>query len=40
MTDYWFEQRYDDLIFDEHEKGHPNSSNENCLYCQSDAAND
>lgn len=32
-SDYWFNQRYDDLLFDEHEKGHPNSEAKNCYWC-------
>lgn len=32
--DYWFEQRYDDLMYDEHTKGHPNSDEKCCQWCQ------
>jgi hypothetical protein len=32
VSDYWFEQRYDDLMFDEHTKGHPNSDSKLCPY--------
>lgn len=32
--DYWFEQRYADLMHDEHTKGHPNSDSRNCDWCK------
>lgn len=36
MSDYWFNQRYEDLILDEHQKGHPQSNSENCCWCEKD----
>lgn len=31
--DFWFEQRYDDLMCDEHQKGYPESDPKHCTYC-------
>jgi hypothetical protein len=31
--DYWFRQRYDALMFAEHEKGHPDSDPGFCVHC-------
>ena len=32
-SDYWFWQRYDALMFNEHERGHPQSDPQNCQFC-------
>ncbi len=34
MPDYWFDQRYDDLMYDEHIKDHPRSDPKNCDWCK------
>lgn len=33
--DYWFEQRYQDTLFSDHENGHPgrNSPLKTCIFC-------
>ena len=31
--DYWRQQRYDDMMFDEHTNGHPQSDRDKCWMC-------
>jgi hypothetical protein len=32
--DYWFQQRYQALLYAEHEKDHPQSDPQKCPWCQ------
>jgi len=31
--DHWFNERYDDLLYDEQAKGHPQGEPEDCSWC-------